>query len=324
MEDHLPPLGYQHILSSVLSLPWAMLPEHVDLLAAILAHRVAGGAPNPGAYASTEGDATPLVGGYTAGSVGVMPLYGQIFPRANLMTESSGATSLQQWEQNLRALANRDGVKAIVLDVDSPGGSAAGLHEAAALVRDIREQMPVVAVTNHLNASAAYWISSQADEITTSRAGVTGSIGVLSIHKSIAVALENEGIEMSVISAGKYKTEGNPWEALGEDARQAIQVSVDEVYDQFVAAVANGRGAKPAVVRNGYGAGRALSPKVALSAGLVDGVETLAAVVERLQTGGGRGLSRRRSTMRAESEQIDEPVIVPDYGSALGAVLKGS
>ena len=320
-------LRYPYVTSSVLSMPWALLPEQMPVLAAILAHRLAGGAEHPEA-ATPDEDGSPQRG-YLAGAVGVMPLHGHIFPKANMMTVLSGATSLQQWEQDLRTLAGQEGVQAIVLDVDSPGGSVAGLHEAAALVRDIRAQMPVVAVTNYLNASAAYWISSQADEVLTAQSGITGSIGVLTMHESLAVALEHEGVDVSLVYAGKYKTEGNPWEPLTDAARAAAQAITDEIYSQFVAAVADGRGAKAAAVRAGYGEGRALLANAAGPAGLVDGIETLEATVDRLQTGTGRGRSRRRATLRAgqlaaEAEPIEEPVTVPDYGAALGAALKGT
>ena len=106
------------------------------------------------------------------------------------------------WMQDLEALVASDDAKAIVIDVDSPGGSVSGIPEAASRIKALRGIKPIVAVSNYLNASAAYWLTAQADEVVASPSSMTGSIGVFSIHESIARSLDAEGIDVTLIKAG--------------------------------------------------------------------------------------------------------------------------
>jgi ClpP class serine protease len=105
------------------------------------------------------------------------------------------------------------------------------------------------------------------------------------------------GVETTLVSAGKYKTEGNPWEPLSDEARESIQHDVDHFYGLFTADVAKGRGVKQADVKAGYGEGRVMNAKDALAAGLVDRVETLGEAASRLARRGAE-----TSTARAEAE----------------------
>lgn len=300
-------LIYPHVLQAVLESPWAITPDALAVLAGILASRIAGRGP-----AADEGllpsEPRPP-GAYRIGPVGVLPLYGTIFPRANLMTEMSGATSLQKWMSQARRMAADPDVAAIVLDVDSPGGSVAGVAEAAAELREVCADKALVAVSNYLCASAAYFLASQADEIVASPSSITGSIGVFTIHQSLARALDGLGVDVTVIKAGLYKTEGNPYELLGEEAEAALQRMVDSFYDDFVSAVARGRGIRGAQVRDGLGQGRALVAADALAQGLVDRIDTLDATVARLQ----RPQARNRTRRRAEGDPPDVAADLPNH-----------
>jgi signal peptide peptidase SppA len=146
-------------------------------------------------------------------------------------------------------------------------------------------------------ASAAYWLASQADEIVSIPSGNVGSIGVFSAHQDLSAALEKEGIKVTLIKAGKFKVEGNPFEPLSDEARAQIQTRVDDAYSQFTKDVARGRGVKPSDVRGGYGEGRALPAKEAKAVGLIDRIATMDEVLGKLtgrSVGGG---------MRAEDEE---------------------
>lgn len=193
----------------------------------------------------------------------------------------SGATT-DEITAEFRSALSDESVRAIVLDIDSPGGSAFGITELAAEIRAGRGQKPIVAVANSMAASAAYWLGSAADEFYTTPGGVVGSIGVFTTHMDLSGAAEREGIKPTIISAGKYKTEGHEFAPLDDEARAAAQHFVDSYYDQFVKDVARNRGATEAAVRNGYGEGRALPAKDAVKAGLVDGVRTFDQVLARI------------------------------------------
>lgn len=205
---------------------------------------------------------------------------------------------LEVFERDLKtALADPD-VGAVVLNVDSPGGVVDGIPEAAAMLRQVRGGKPIVAVANTMAASAAYWLASQADEVSVTPSGAVGSIGVYAAHRDMSGTMKLMGVETTLISAGKYKTDGNPWEPLSDEAREHIQEDVDHFYGLFTADVAKGRGVKQTDVKAGYGEGRVLNAKAALAAGLVDRVETLGEASARL--------SARRSgapaTARAEDD----------------------
>jgi hypothetical protein len=157
-------------------------------------------------------------------------------------------------------VANPD-IGAIVIDVDSPGGLLDLIPETAAEVFNARGTKPIIAVVNTLACSAAYWIAAQADELVSTPSGSAGSVGVYRIHEDWSGANEQMGIDPTYVYAGTYKTEGNPDEPLGDDARAEWQTHVDLIYGEFTTAVAEGRGVSVAdlLVAPAGGGGRASS-----------------------------------------------------------------
>lgn len=213
-----------------------------------------------------------------------MPISGPIFPRANLMTEMSGATSLERLGATIDAAASDPQVGSIVLDVNSPGGSTELLPETAAKIREARKRKPVIAVANGTAASAAYWLAAQADEISVTPSGLVGSIGVIAEHRDFSGALEAGGVDVSLIYAGRYKAEGHPAKPLGDDGRAHVQEVVDHFYGLFLADVAKGRGVSTKTVREDFGEGRVMTAGAAVKAGMADRVETFEAAIARLRS----------------------------------------
>jgi signal peptide peptidase SppA len=227
----------------------------------------------------------------------VLPIYGVIGQRMNMLGDISGGTSTESIGAQFDAAMRDDAVSAIVLDIDSPGGTVAGIPELAAKIHAARGQgKQVIAVANSMAASAAYWIASAADSIVVTPSGEVGSIGVFRVHTDLTKALDEAGVKKTVIRAGKYKAEGLPFEPLGDEARAAMQSDVDEYYGQFIDAVAQHRGRSAAQVKAGYGEGRTLSAKRALSAGMVDQIATLDDVLSQL----GAPKGARQAAKRAE------------------------
>jgi signal peptide peptidase SppA len=175
------------------------------------------------------------------------------------------------------------GTKAIILHVDSPGGSVAGTAELAAKVRAARDRKPVIAQVDSQAASAAYWVASQATEVVSTPGGSVGSIGVVALHEDISAMLEAEGVRPTLISAGKYKVEGHPFAPLEDEAREHFQSVVDDSYRDFVGAVASGRGVTTKVVESKYGQGRVLFAQRALTAGMVDRIATFDQTLARFR-----------------------------------------
>lgn len=233
----------------------------------------------------------------TKRAIAVLPLLGPITQRAGLFTAFFGGTSTEKWGQAFDDLIASPAVGAVVIDGDSPGGSVAGVPELADKVFKARGSKPIVFVANTWLGSAAYWIASQADQIVVTPSGEVGSIGVWSMHVDMSGTLEQLGEKVTLISAGKFKTEWNPYEPLSKEAEAYEQQQVDRYYGEFVAAVAQGRNVAPKVVRNGFGEGRLVGPKNAVSEGMADRVATLEQTIKRL----GGGIAERQQA-QAEHE----------------------
>lgn len=278
-------MKYAHILRYVAATPWAIEADKMRELLDILAFRAAGHT-----YTAEEIQARIGAGGSSPAAsqgsgVAVIPMRGVIAHRMGAMDDSSGGTSTERISAMLRQVAADASIGTIVLDVDSPGGTVPGVSELAGELFEIkgRGTQKIVAVANAMMASAAYWLASQADEIVAIPSATVGSIGVFAVHEDLSAALAQEGIKVSVISAGKFKVEGNPFEPLSDEAKAVMQGKVDTAYAQFVHDVARGRKVTAKAITDGYGEGRALSAKDALAAGLIDRIGTLESVIREAQ-----------------------------------------
>jgi len=283
------------ILKAVAETRWAIRPQ----VLARLVGQLAGDADLD--EIREELGAGPARSPRTAGAVAVLPLYGVIRPKPTLLSLLFGSgSSLQSFRAMFREAVGDESIGSIVIEIDSPGGVVDLVPEVAAEIRQARGQKPIVAVANTYAASAAYWLASQADEVVVTPSGEVGSIGVFVAHEDWSKFDERLGIKTTLIAAGKYKTEGNPFEPLSEEAREAIQAEVDEFYGMFVADVAKGRGVTEASVRAGFAEGRMATAKAAKKLGMADRVETLEATIVRLARGGGRP---RSATSADERDQ---------------------
>ncbi len=139
----------------------------------------------------------------------------------------------------LKQAEEDDGVKAILLRINSPGGTAAASQEIYQELR--RAEKPVVASIGDIGASGAYWIACGADEIMASPASDVGSIGVIMAIPNLAELFKKVGIKYIVISKGKYKDLGNPARPLTEEERKILSEQAAVVYEQFIEAVAESR-----------------------------------------------------------------------------------
>jgi signal peptide peptidase SppA len=291
-------MRYSYVLQAFTESPWAILPHKLMILEEIVSRHVAGEKLDAEEVQSRiHGAKRPAE--QRVNSVAVLPLFGSIFPRANMMTDVSGATSAERFGAQFDELMSDPEIGAIILDVDSPGGQVSGIEEVAAKIFQARGRKPVVAVANHTMASAAYWIGTAADEVVVSPSGEVGSIGVFAVHKDVSKAYEMEGVKVSIISAGKYKTEGNPYEPLAEEARSAIQGRVAEAYDEFISAIARNRGVKPASVRNGFGEGRMVGARQAIELGMADRIGTMEETIQRLLNSGAAEVHAASAEMMA-------------------------
>lgn len=205
--------------------------------------------------------------------VALIDVRGELVNRGAWIGASSGLTSYEGLDAQLAAAASDPEVRGVVLDIDSPGGAAAGAMETAARVRKLAAVKPVAAWVNGQAASAAYAIASGATTIIAAPSASLGSIGVVWLHLDRSGQLARSGIKPTLIHAGAHKVDGHPFSALPDDARARIVAQIDAVYQLFVSTVAAHRGLDAAAV-TATEAGMFMGA-AAVAAGLADAVGTL-------------------------------------------------
>lgn len=301
---------YPHVAAYVTEPIWAVALER---LAGILMAR------SDSLPVEIESRLPAQSGARTAGAVAVIPLHGVITHRSGPMGEFWGDTSIENLRTNLRAALSDPAVKSIVLDVDSPGGSVNGLQEMADEIYQARSQKHIVAQVNTLGASAAFWLASQADEIVVVPSGEVGSIGVIALHMDLSGAMAQAGITPTVLTAGKFKGEGNPYQPIDDASRGAIQERLDDYYGQFVGSVARGRGVPEATVRAGFGEGRIVGATRAKREGMIDRIGGLDDTIQRLAS----GTWRKPRGMGAEEDAAGIMAVPPDLDRRRRLMLMG-
>jgi capsid assembly protease len=284
-------MNKQLLLSEFLTTPWALMPERLQAMSGILTRWSAGEPPSDETLFQVNTDRVlrdsrkQMAASSSGSGIAVLPLYGVVTQRGNMVDDISGpgSSSTQQLAAVLRQMLADDTVGQILIDIDSPGGSVYGVAELASEIVKARAQKPVIAVANSLAASAAYWIGCSASEFYVTPGGEVGSIGVWQAHFDYSKALEDDGVKPTLISAGKFKVEGNPYVPLDEQAQAFMQSRVDDYYNAFVEAVAIGRGVSINDIRTGMGEGRVLGADAALAQNMVDGIACFDDVLAKMQ-----------------------------------------
>jgi signal peptide peptidase SppA len=184
--------------------------------------------------------------------IGSVSIEGPILRKPNLFARVlMGATGSEEIGAALTEAGQRDDIKAVFLDIDSPGGTVAGTPELAAAIKSLNERKPIYAFSSGLMCSAAYWIASQARAVYATPSAQVGSIGVVQAVIDDSAALANEGIKVEVFAVGKYKAMGAPGTPLTDDQRDLINANLAEVAGEFHAAVLAGGRSIPADAMEG-------------------------------------------------------------------------
>lgn len=292
-----------YFLSYCLSVPWALDPAALHTYAAALVKhygRKSGAVAMDDEHAGRE----PRVkasgaAGAPARGIALVRVFGAIMQRAADFGACESGTGAEDIGRAIDAAMADESVGQILIQFSSPGGSVFGIQELGDKIRSARSEKPIIGLADSMAASAAYWLLAQCSEAYVSPGGQVGSIGVYSAHQDVSKALDEQGVKITFISAGKYKVEGNPTEPLGEDAQSAMQSQVDAYYAKFTQAVARGRGVPVEKVRSDMGEGRMLMADAALAAGMVDGVMTFDQVVRKMAGSARSGRSARASAKAA-------------------------
>lgn len=224
-----------------------------------------------GIVAATTAGIIMLFHKSTAGNVAVISLEGVIAAGNNGLPQRGVVTS-DLIINDLKDAAKRDDIKAIILLINSPGGSAVASDEVAQKVKTIKK--PVIAVIREVGASGAYWIASSTDKIFANRMSITGSIGVIGSYLSFGRFLEHWNVTYNRLVAGELKDLGTPFRELTPRERAFLQEKLEKIHQEFIRTVAENRNLSVENV-TAIADGRFLLGSEALDDGLIDRLGTL-------------------------------------------------
>jgi capsid assembly protease len=309
---------FRHVLACVHNTPLAILPAKLADIEAAVRLRLTTG-PGLRAWDDDDFDGDTPNGRKAAarrddelyervGDVAVIPVMGTITQRPSIFTAWSGACSAEVVGRAVDAAANDRTIRAILLDVDTPGGSVYGVPECAAKISAAAGRKKVVAVANPMIASAGYWLASQATEVVVTPSGDVGCVGVIGTFVDHSKADEEAGYKYTHIHAGRHKAEMYGTAPLSADTREYLQQQVDAVYAMMVRDIAAGRRTTQKDVRENFGEGRMLLAADAIKAGLADRIGTFDEVLNELVKAGSKsGGGTRADALRREiSAQLAE------------------
>jgi len=288
-------MKYLNVLMACAAEPWALERGKLVSVANFLRFKALGGTYSAEEVAARITQKREKEIQQTDGAVGILPIQGVIGERMNMLDDISGGTSSELISKQFRAMLNDSAIKAIVMDVNSPGGVARSVEEVAQEIYDARGIKPIVAQVNTCAASAAYWLASQADEVVVTPSGQAGSIGVYTIHEDISALLEEAGIKETLIYSGEYKVMGNEFEPLSAEAKSIIQQRVDELAASFVRGVAQGRNVTLTRVNENMGQGLMFGADDLVKRGMADRVAPMSETLARFGVDLNPALSRSRA-----------------------------
>jgi capsid assembly protease len=287
-------------LAAALNEAWAITAEGLETVLAIAAreHEVTPEALE--AYKAQFMQLSENMG--RRGNVAILNVRGPLFRYANIFTAISGATSYDALRRDLQVALDDKTISAIVLDIDSPGGTVTGVDELAKAIFEARSRKHITAYIGGTGASAAYWLASQASEIVVSDAAIVGSIGVRAVLQDTSEADKKAG-KLEFISS---QSPGKRAALDTDEGKARVQRMVDSLADVFVAAVARGRGASAKTVLERYGAGDVIVGAAAVKAGLADRLGSFEAVIATLAKGETPRPQSRRRQMDLSSDALAE------------------
>ena len=267
---------FSHLSSLVFNKPLMVTQDYAETIAVVLSDRL---------NLDVEGlqiksDAKDQRVATTNKGVAVIPIVGSMSHRSTGIEAMSGMTSYTTLQKQFEAAFNDPNVGSILMDIDSPGGSVAGAFDFRDYLMSKKGTKPVYALARDAMCSAAYLIGSTADKVYATQTARVGSIGVVAMHTDASGKMEKEGLKPTFISAGKFKTAGNPYEKLEGEKLKYLQDSVDESYDMFINAVADARGIDKKAIRDTEA--RVYGGKKAVEIGLADGIRTYESVIAEM------------------------------------------
>lgn len=312
-------------LMDVMTSPWAITPNMLQEIRAIYETHLRGDKIDIAGVEARLGrqlnnSATDM---QIVDSVAVISANGPIAKRMNLFTEVSGGTSAEILANQIDAAMAVPNVKAVILSMDTPGGTVDGTFELAQHIFSLRGTKPIYTYADGMVASAGYAIGSATDGIFISGpATIIGSIGVISTHVDKSGAQQAAGQKATDIYSGKYKAIASSNAPLTVDGAAFMQNINDYLYTVFVDRVAQFRGVPVSTVLSDMADGQIFIGQQAIDAGLVDGVSTLEQMIAALSMGQMPTSNQSAGVAaKVETPLLSEPSMISDFASALAGVI---
>ncbi len=257
-------MQFEHLAQRLFNRPLAIHRDKAEVIMAALAERlgithmsyVDGRAIQPQAFYLDDDD-----DGYDSrenrdkgfdliGPVARIPIQGTLVQKRGTLRPYSGMTGYDGIRQAFAAAMSDDQVKAIMLDIDSPGGEVAGCFDLVDMIYEARGEKPIHSILTESAYSAAYAIASAADKIWVPRTGGVGSIGVICMHVDFSKALSTAGVKVTFITYGDRKADGHSEIPLSDEAFERFQADINTMGELFVSTVARNRNVAASTVRD--------------------------------------------------------------------------
>lgn len=199
-------------------------------------------------------------------SIALINVEGIIGKRLSGLDIACGGCDLNNVSDAIDEAMANENVKTIVFYINSPGGTVTGVPELAEKISEISKVKNTIAYVDILCASAGYYLASQCNSILSAPSADLGSVGVYSLYLDETRALENEGLKVNAISAGKYKLSGASFKPMTDEERAMFQADVDKLYVAFKEAVTSKRN-----IKDEYLQGQCFTGEDLINFGFVDG-----------------------------------------------------
>ncbi|MGC9512430.1 MAG: signal peptide peptidase SppA [Fidelibacterota bacterium] len=223
--------------------------------------------------------------------------------------------------EDLEEISSIRDLKALILHINSPGGGTAASQELYYAVKRIKEEYdyPVISVLSSLGASGGYYVALATDSIYALPGTLTGSIGVIMDFPQWTEVMDKIGVDMHVVKSGEYKDTGSPFRDFTAEDRRYYQELVDDVYDQFISAVADARSMDKETAKK-LSDGRVYTGRQALELGLIDHLGTVEDGIEDLTRQ--LNLKEKPSIIRPKKKKITfYDVVFGDISRWIGSLI---
>lgn len=260
-------------------------------------------------YAYLTGGDSKALSFLSGEGVGVLQVEGAIEDSHSILSE-------------LKRFKEAPWIRAIVIRIDSPGGAVAPTQEIFEEIQKMKNQKPLVASMGGMATSGGYYIASACDQIVANPGTLTGSIGVIMQLGNIEELMKKIGVKSYIVKSGANKDIGSPFQPLSPEGKAILQSLVDNVHNQFVGAVAEGRSMDAAVVKK-LADGRVYSGAQAKELGLVDQLGNLEDAIELAAKRAGLGEGPAVYYSRGEQERWWERLFMLVIGRRLPGSERG-